>query len=314
MVKFHTVFAKTHGIEDRVINQDSVELRFLRHICQGGSDVAQFFNPQRIDKRDVTLYTPATKYTGLAGIEAFAKQWLSQLNATSATVHPVVQTVAGGRSVSEVEIWFDVGDSDEPYKMPLSIFADLAHNDKMEGVRIYYFYQWIPGTPAYNKPIFPIRHKEIDDSCNLTGVVKYYYEQLHNPYSDKALDNVVNMMSAEKIRFGGYRPTEVAPPLLDIERFRDKYVRTLDKIPGEQCILFKTVTDDGCCCMVEWTSLVRRVGLAKGWVSQAGMVAYERDMEDPSKLVSIRICDNWGWETEIDYDTVLPEDQYIDLD
>lgn len=308
-MKFHSVFSETHK-RDHKVDENTVELRFMRHICEGKSNVEEFFNEKTINGRTVKLYTPGEKYEGIEEIRKFARGFLKSVDAKSATVHPVMQTIAGGRSVSEVEIWFETGE-DEPYKVPMGIFGDLSNHGKLEGVRIYYFYQWVKGTPAYHKPIYRPKHNEVDDSTNLTGVVKYYYEQLHNANVPVALENIVNLMS-DNLRFGGYRPVEVNPPLLDKALFKEKYVHTLDKIPCHQYILFNTITDDGKTAMIEWTSVVRKDGLALGYVSQAGMVAYERDPEDSSKLVSIRICDNWGWEKEIDYSTVYPEDQFID--
>ena len=41
----------------------------------------------------------------------------------------------------------------------------------------------------------------------MTGVVRYYYEQLHNFKSDEALANILQM-SSDDIVYGGYRPCE----------------------------------------------------------------------------------------------------------
>lgn len=304
---FHSKFKECHHL-DHTVNENSPELNFLRYISNGGKDAQDFFQEKTANNREVCLYTPGNKYCGIEEIKDFPTEWFSTLGASTAEVHPVIQTVAGGRSVSEVEVWFDIG-VEEPLKIPMALFADLAPHGKLEGLRFYYFYQWIPGTPAYHRPIYRPTFNTPSETHQLSGIIRHYYEQLHNPYTPEALKNIIGMM-ADDFRFGGYRPFEVNPPLLTMEEFRKKYEHTTSIIPADQYIRFETVTDDGRNCLVEWTSIVRKHALAKGIVSQAGMAAYERN--DEGKLVSIRICDNFGWEEEIDYSTVLPENQFID--
>ena len=192
----------------------------------------------------------------------------------------------------------------------MGIFADLGPKEKMEGLRIYYFYQWVPGTPAYYKPVYRPSHNKPAEINQLTGIMKYYYEQLHNENKDVALGNLVEMF-ADNPRMGGYRPIEMNPPMVNTkEVVRKKYTHLIDNIPTYIYIRFETITDDGKNCLCEFTSIIRKHAVEKGLVSQAGMVAYERD--DNGKINSIRICDNFKWEHEIDYSKVLPEDNFID--
>jgi hypothetical protein len=268
-----------------------------------------FFYQKTANKRNVIIYTPERKYEGIEEIRNFAKEFLGKLNATSAKLYPVIQTQAAGRSVSEVEIAFETGE-EEPYKVPMAIFADLGPEGKMESLRIYYFYQWIPGTPAYYRPIFRPSHNEPAELNQLSGIMKFYYEQLHNNYQKVQLDNLVSCF-ADNPRMGGYRPTEMNPPMENSkEVVRKKYSKLVDNIPSDLYIRFETITDDGRNCLCEFTSIVRKHALTKGLVSQAGMVAYERD--ENGKIISVRICDNFKWEHEIDYSTVFPEDNFVD--
>jgi hypothetical protein len=304
----HSSFKEIHKL-DHTFDENSQELRFLRHICSGGAEIKDFFHEKTAGHRDVCLHTPDGEYCGIEEIRRFSKNWLAKVGATSAEVHPVIQTIAGGRSVSEVEVWFQTGE-DEPLKIPMAVFGDVGIHNKLEGMRIYYFYQWIPGTPAYNRPIFRPMHNRPTANALMAGVIRHYYEELHNPYTPQALENII-AMTAENVRFGGYRPLEVKPHLLGIEKFSEKYRGdTTRLIPGDFYIRFETITDDGENCLVEWTSIVRKHALSQGTVSQAGMAAYERN--EDGKLASVRICDNFGFEKDIDYSLVLPENLFID--
>jgi len=300
-------FADTHKLDHKV-DDTSPELRFVRHICEGGTDVASFFAARQLSGREVVLDAPNGRFVGLDGISAFAQSWLSRPGATSAQVVPVIETIANGRAVSEVEVRFEL-ESGKTLKVPMAVFADLAPQGKMEGMRIYYFYHWIPGTPAYRKPIFRPTHMTWCEPRMMTGVVRYYYEQLHNAYTDEAYRRIMEMAS-DGVRYGGYRTCEAEPPSVGKHNDYSKhYVNITKGIPRHQYIRFETITDDGLNCLVEWTSIVRMSGLRQGIVSQAGMAAYERDID--GKLLSVRICDNLGYEDEIDRDSIDPDDMFV---
>lgn len=305
---FHSHFKALHKL-DHPTNDQAPEVRFMDHVCKGGSEVEEFFHEKTACKRSIELYTPYGKFTGLEGIRDFAKGFLDRVGARNGEIHPVVQTQGSGRSVTEAEIWFDIG-QEEPYKVPMSFFCDLGHEGKMEGFRLYYFYQWVEGTPAYYEPIYKPAHNEPADINRLTGVMRHYYEQLHNFHKEVQLENLLDLFG-DLPRIAGYRPSEQAPLTLQTkEVLRKKYSNIVINIPTNEYIRFETITDDGRNCMVEWTSIVRKEGLAKGLVSQAGMVGYERD--DQGKLCSLRICDNFKWEHEIDYTMVKPENMFVE--
>lgn len=304
----HSSFLTTHKL-DHPINENSPELKFLRHVCAGGTSVEDYFVDKTASGETVSLYTPADRYDGFDGIRDFANLFVKQLNATSAEVHPAIQTIAGGRAVCEVEIWFDIPGEEEIYKVPLSIFGDLGPDNKLEGARIYYFFKWIPGTPAYNRPIFRPAHNAPTPSFLLTGIMKHYYEQLHNFHAPTALTTIL-AMTPDVVRFSGYYPDEIKPVALSRTAMEPKYVRITGNIPKEHYIRFETITDDGKNCLVEWVSIVRKEGLMAGRVSQSAMAAYERN--DKGELVSIRICDNLGFECEIDRSMIRPENLFVD--
>lgn len=307
-MKYHSFFKEYHTLDHETDDQ-TPELRFMRHVCEGGSDVASFFHETTSSRKDIVIYTPYDKFEGHEAMARFAREFLGKAGAASAEIHPVIQTVASGRSVTEAEVWFDI-DEEEPYKVPMNFFADLGHNGKMEGLRIYYFLKWIPGTPAYFEPIFRPAHNEPADPNLLSGVVKFYYEQINNFCKEDQLENIVGMFS-ENPRIGGYRPEEITPKTIYTkEKVRKKYTTIVENIPKLLYIRFEAITDDGRNCLVEWTSVIRKEGLVLGLVSQAGMAAYERD--DKGKLCSVRICDNFRYDDEIDLSTIKKENNFIE--
>lgn len=116
-------------------------------------------------------------------------------------------------------------------------------------------------------------------------------------------------MASDDVHYGGYRPEEIEPIVVGREGFRKVYSGICSGIPRTQYIRFETITDDGITCAVEWTSIMRRCGWDGGCVCQGGMASYERDAD--GNLSSVRICDNLGFEKEIDRRTVLMEEQFI---
>lgn len=307
-MKYHSFFKDYHTL-DHVTNDEAPELRFMRHVCQGGTDISEFFHEKTYSRREVVVHTPYDDFVGHDAIGLFAREFLGKVGASSAEIHPVIQTVASGRSVTEAEVWFDIGE-EEPYKVPMNFFCDLGTNGKMEGLRIYYFLKWIPGTPAYFKPIFIPKHNEPTDTNHLSGFMKFYAEQINNFCKEDQLENILGMF-ADEPRVGGYRPQEITPrTIYTKEKLRAKYTTIVENIPKTLYIRFECITDDGRNCLAEWTSIIRKEGLARGFVSQAGMAAYERD--ENGKLVSVRICDNFRFDDEIDLSTVDPALNFVE--
>lgn len=292
------------------IDEGSPELIFLKAVCAGDRDIRECFANSTASGRSVVLDAPNGRYEGRDAIQAYANNWFAMASATSAEVHPVVQTKAGNRSVSEVEIWFYHGDA-LINRIPMAVHVDLSVDRKITGMRLYYFYKYIEGTSAYRKPIFKPQFNAMASTATMTDIIRYYYEQLHNPVSHEACKRIVDM-AADDIFFGGYRPSEYQEPCMcKDEAFVAHYKEITGFIPSQQYIRFETIVDDGTTCVVEWTSIITKAGLEAGAVSQAGMAAYDRN--EAGKLSSIRICDNLGYEEAINRAMISPKDMYVDL-
>lgn len=171
-----------------------------------------------------------------------------------------------------------------------------------------FFYQYMPGLDAWRRPIYRPTALQPASYALFTDVVRHYYEQLHNPNSEEALVLILDMAS-ENVRYGGYRPADVEPIGIGKAIFQRHYEGITSGIPKHQTIRFETIVDDGVNCLVEWTSVIHPSGVALGIVSQAGMAAYERDAG--GQLASVRICDNLGFEAQIDRSRIRPEDQFV---
>ena len=90
---FHSQFEEYHKLNHK-IDENSPELRFLNHICEGKNNVTEFFHEKTANQNDVVIYTPGGIYSGIEEIKEFAKNFLKSLNATKIEVHPVIQTQA----------------------------------------------------------------------------------------------------------------------------------------------------------------------------------------------------------------------------
>ena len=144
-VKFMDVYAKT---APRSIDETSPEIRFMQAICRGDAQAADFFNETTVYGQQVFLDAPHGRYHGVAEIQRFCDTWLSDFKASGATVYPVVQTVAGGKAICEMEIWFELL-SGGVQRVPMTVFSDLSSSRMMEGMRIYFFFKFMDGCPVY---------------------------------------------------------------------------------------------------------------------------------------------------------------------
>lgn len=291
------------------IDENAPEIRFMKHICEGGTDVEKYFNEVTIYKDIVYIDSPNGRFEGLAEMRRFAEKWLEDFEAVSAALHPVIQTVAGGRSVTEMEIWFKLKDDGSIKRVPMTVFADLAPGGKMEGMRIYYFFKFLPGAVAYRTPVYKPRVKKPAEPVLMTGVMRYYYEQLHNFRTQEALENILGMLT-DDCRYGGYRPDEEEPLAIGREQIRVHYEDICSHVPSKNYIRFETIVDDGVRLAAEWTSVVTREGRIDGKMSFCGCAVYDRD--ETGKLKSIRINDNAGYDFGIDLNSIPDWDNFID--
>lgn len=291
------------------INNNAPEILFLQHICSGGANVEEFFNETTVYRDNVYLDSPNGRFEKLEGIRTFALRWLSDFEAESGEVRPVIQTVANGRSVTELEVWFHLKNTNEIKRVPMTLFADLAPKGKMEGLRIYFFFKFLPGATAYRKPVFKPRIMKPTETVLMTDVMRYYYEQLHN-YRPEALENIMDMVTDDCI-YGGYRPYEDEPTAKGKDQIRKHYEDICSSVPHLNYIRFETIVDDGTRMAAEWTSIVTRKGMIAGRTSFCGCAIYDRD--GTGKISSIRINDNAGYEAGIDLNSINDWDNFIDI-
>ncbi len=299
-------FKETYSNKERLINENSPEILFLKNICSDKPDAKLFINEKTLYGSRVFLDAPNGRFSGISEIQTYCENWLSSYEATSAEVHPVIQTTAGGRVVSELEIHFTLKDGSLK-RMPMVIIIDLAGYNKIEGIRIYHFYQFLPGAIGYRAPVFkPTVNKRCEYPI-LTGTVRAYYEAINNPNTAAAVENVMETVS-DDIIYGGFRPEEVEPTLFGKDEVRKMYENLCAEWPKFGYIRFETFIDDGITCVVEWTAVLTEEGLRNGFVCFAGCASYERD--ESGKICSIRICDNNGCDLGID-PRMIPEDMWF---
>lgn len=304
-------FMESYRDMTRDIDENAPEIRFMRHICHGGHAAEEYFNPMTVYRDPVYIDAPNGRFTGLEEIGRFAEKWLADFKAVSAEVYPVIQTVSGGRSVTEMEVHFQLEAGGEAERVPMTVFADMAGPNKMEGMRIYYFYQFLPGAVAYRPPVFRPNVMKPTEPALMTGVMRYYYEQLHNFRREEALKNIMGMLT-EDCRYGGYRPDEEEPLAVGKEKIRVHYEDICSSVPHLNYIRFETIIDDGKRMAAEWTSVVTRAGSAAGRMTFCGCAIYDRDEKDPAKLSSIRINDNAGYDFGIDLNAIPAWDNFVE--
>lgn len=291
------------------IDENAPEIRFMKYICAGGCKAEEYFNPMTVYRDTVYIDAPNGRFVGLEEIGGFAAGWLEDFGAVDAQVYPVIQTRAGGRSVTEMEIWFRLKGNGGTKRIPMTVFADLTVGGKMEGMRIYYFYKFLPGAVAYRPPVFKPRVMKPTEPVLMTGVMRYYYEQLHNFRREEALENIMGMLT-EDCRYGGYRPDEDEPLAIGKEAIRVHYEDICSNVPSKNYIRFETIVDDGKRMAAEWTSVVTREGRLAGKMSFCGCAVYDRD--ETGKLSSIRINDNAGYDFGIDLNSIPEWDNFVD--
>ena len=279
------------------INHDSAELLFLRALCAGDTkkaaaffeDIQQFGEPSIID-------APQGRYAGKKEITHFAQKWLSDFEAVSAEAETVTQTVGGGRSVSEVIVHFHRNAGD--ISIPMCIVGDLRPSNKLNEVRIYFYYGWLPGFSAYRRIIFKPKHMEPAPYPLMTGSVRKYFELLHQQDNRQERIEKIVALTLPDASFGGYRPDWVEPADAGHEAIRNHYNGICADAPENYSVRAETIIDDGIQCVVEWTLVVTEKGYAAGRIAQSGIAVYERDPAS-GLLRGIRICDNVGKEDEI---------------
>lgn len=278
----------------------SPEWVFVQKLCSGqrGEAVALFEETKQFGKRKSAVDAPFGRFEGQAGIDAFARRWLSEYRAESAFAEAYFQTSSGGRSVTEIVVSF-VADG-MIHEVPMVVVGDLRAHAKLDEVRIYHHCTFLPQYQPYRKPIFQSAHLEMGDPDLLTGAVREYYLALHQvPRLD--VDRILACTS-EHCRFGGYSPT-VEAAAGSREVLRKEYEHMATYIPRWVGMRYETLIDDGVTCVIEWVHIVSEDGQKEGGrVCLSGVAAYQRD--ESGRLCSIRICDYAGYEKRIEWQKV----------
>jgi hypothetical protein len=274
----------------RPIDAASPELRLLEGLTRGDGELAASAVEQTRQWGGIAqVDTPFGLFAGKEGVRTLAEGFAARFSATTLRVTPVVQTRAGGRSVSEVVL--EGASAHGPAAIPVTVVGDLHPGGTLEGARLYFFYRWADGLGPYRAPIYPPRHASSAEFPLLTGPVRRYYELLNLDDPQAATSGILGTLAPD-FRYGGYRPADSEPLIDSLHQLRDVYTAICSGIPSEQIIRFETITDDGNTCAVEWTSVITDRGRAKGIASQAGFAAYERSSD--GRLRAIRINDNLG--------------------
>ena len=288
-------FIVMHGGPHRIINANSPELCLINYLCRNDADsvVALFEEKQQFGGYATAVDTPQGRFEGLNAIHKFAGNWMKSFGAQNAFVTSVIQTRAGGRSVTELVVDFQIDDNF--VSIPMAVVGDLRPNGKLDGIRIYFFFKYVPGFSPNRRPVYKPTNGSRAELPLLTGVIREYYDALHD-LKGKGLERILNIIG-DKIVYGGYRPESVEPIMTDMASFRKVYEGITYGWPANGNLVFQTIIDDGINCVAEWTSTLTETGIARGRVSQGGIAAYERD--EKGMIKSIRICDNAGFEKEI---------------
>jgi hypothetical protein len=305
---FITKFREVYSKNNYRIDEYSLDLQFLQDVGAGKTTAEKYFNETTSYRQRVFLDSPTGRFEGINAINEFAKNFVREFEAVKAEIYPVIQTIAAGRICTEMEIWFYQTDG-QINKVPTTVFSDPVGMDKLEGMRIYFFYQYLKGSVAYRRPIYRPRDTKPATPWIMTGVVRFYYEQLHNWRTEEAINNIVEMCTND-VMYGGYHPEETEPIFIGKKAIREVYEKTMLNVPVNNYVRFETFCDDGVTCCVEWTIIPRKPAIAKGFYCFAGCAMYERSKD--GKLFSIRINDNAGYPPGIDLNSIPLSDWYID--
>ena len=130
------------------IREDSPELGFMRAVCAGEVDAAlSFFRENKLfGGESCAVDAPYGRFEGLAGVEAFARGWLSRFEAQAATVVPVIQTIANGRVALEAVVNFEVDGAIN--QVPMFVIGDFRTPETLDELRLYCHYTFVPGLQA----------------------------------------------------------------------------------------------------------------------------------------------------------------------
>ena len=281
------------------LREDSPELVLMNCIAENRIDqaMALFREKRQFSDALPAVDAPYGRFEGLEQIRAFAEGFVSRFEAEALTVLPKFQTRSGGRSVTEVVLNFVVDGMID--QVPMFVVADLGSRGTLEEVRLYCHSSFVPHLTPYRKPLFTPAHLEMGDPGLMTGAVREYYTALHHvPRVD--VDRIVRCMHPDCV-FGGYGLYKGQEPEKGLEAMRRVYTGMATYIPEKVAMRYETLIDDGVTGVIEWVHVISDLGRKDlGRIAMSGIAAYMRG--EDGRLISIRISDYAGMESQIDWE------------
>ncbi len=291
-------FYNAYYTDRKPIDETSPELRYIQAMCANDEKKATSFFAEKLQFENglPVVDAPHGRYEGREQILKFAQQWLPSFGADRAEVLPVVQTRAGGRSVTEMVVSFFNRDT-LLREIPMLVVGDLRPKGMLDGVRIYFHFMQSPGFSAYRAPVFQSMHLTEQEPHLITGSPRAYLEALHHrPALD--VERVMNIVS-DSCCFGGYVANQEIIRC-NFDELRKAYENMSTFIPRWLAIRFETVIDDGISCVIEWVHVITKDGREEGHrLCESGVAVYERN--EDGLLSGIRICDYAHCEHLIDW-------------
>ena len=280
------------------IRYDSPEVRLMQWIADGNYEeaVGLFRDSKQFTGRPPVADTPYGRFEGKEEIRSFVEGFVPRFEADGLSILPMFQTRAGGRSVTEMVLDFEVDGMID--QVPMFVVADLGSRGTLEEVRLYCHADFVPHQTPYRGPLFTPAHLEMGDPGLLTGAVKEYYTALHHvPGVD--VERILACMHPDCV-FGGYGLYQGQTPEKGLEALRRVYTGMSGYIPSKVGMRYETLIDDGVTGVIEWIHIMSKEGLEIGRIPMGGIAAYMRG--EDGRLISIRISDYAWKEKEIDWE------------
>lgn len=286
----------------KTFDLNSPEIRLMFAVCAGDEEAAASLVEDRMQFYDEpsALEAPHGRFEGKEGVRNFVHQWNESFHAERTEIDPVVQTKAGGRSVSEFVVDFYRGD-ELFMQFPMIIVGDIRGKEQLDNARLYFHFGQAPGFSPYRRPMFKSQHLTPCSPNLLSGVVRAYFEALHRyPYADA---EKLKTLGGEHMITGGYFPNDRFAVLSRKESREgmEKFANTVSSyIPLYLDIRPEVIIDDGITCVVEWVHVIHKEGREKAHrLCESGISVYERD--EKGFLSSVRILDYANCEDQIDW-------------
>lgn len=301
---FTTSFYETFYDPRNEIIGNSPEILFMEYIARGEINRAvQLFEENKLfTKQKSAVDAPQGRFEGLKEIKNFAESWLGYVNADYGWVEPVRQAIAGGRSATEMMLCFHVKGYEKPLKFPACIIGELRGYQKLDEIRMYFFFKWMPGLIPYRHRIFKPSYDEPCCLNAMSGIIQEYFDALHSLDQPNGMKRMLDTF-CDDIIYNGYRPLEHSKIVKGKDIVRKKYNAF---ITMKQFVRVEVITDNGKTAYCEWVGVFRPKYATdeKDSLLQSGVGIYDRDPAT-GLLSSVRIIDNFKYEHEIDWSKVV---------